>query len=143
MAWPGCTLAGGVLWSYVMLRRLGAVVSLLGLLAVEPGLFSLCALAANLHGDCATPATRMACDQMNAAQPDTQISAQARAECCRFSSEPVPEAPGKASAPSWELLKNDVVILPLTAACGAPRESNAPVDPPPPDLLPLLCTFLI
>ena len=126
-----------------MLRRIIAIGSFLGLLALEPGLFSLCALAANLPADCATPATRMACDQMNAARPDTQISAQARAECCRFSSEPVPEAQGKASAPSLELLKNDVVILSLTAACGAPRESNAPVDPSPPDLLPLLCTFLI
>lgn len=78
------------------------------------------------------------------AQPDTQLSAQARAECCQLSTAPIPEAQGKASAPSPELLKNFVVLPSLPAAHDAPRVSSAlAFDTSPPDLLPLLCTFLI
>jgi hypothetical protein len=127
-----------------MLRRIVAIGSLLGLLALEPGALSLCAILTQSLGECAPPSTKTACDQMNTAQPDTQVSAQARKECCELSSAPIPEAQGKASAPAPELLKDDVVLLSVPAACGAPRESNSlAFDTSPPDLLPLLCTFLI
>ncbi len=127
-----------------MLRGIVAIGSLLGLLALEPGALSLCAILTQSFTECATPATKTACDQMNAAQTEAQLNAQARTECCQLSAAPIPEAQGKASAPSQELLKDDVVLLSLPTADGVPRESSAlPVDTSPPDLLPLLCTFLI
>ncbi len=126
-----------------MLRRIVAIGSLLGLLALEPGALSLCAILTQSFTECATPATKTACDQMNAAQTEAQLSAQARTECCQLSAAPIPEAQGKASAPSQELSK-DFVVLASSPVTRAQRETHAlPLDTSPPDLLPLLCTFLI
>jgi hypothetical protein len=121
-----------------------AIACVLGLLALEPGALSLCAIMTQRFAECSTPATKTACDQMNAAQPETQINAQAGLECCKLSGAPVPEAQGKASAPSPELSKDFFVLPSLPATQGARRAWHSwEVDPSPPDLLPLLCTFLI
>jgi hypothetical protein len=127
-----------------MLRRSIAIACVLGLLALEPGALSLCAIITQSFAECSTPATKTACDQMDAAQPETQIDAQARPECCKLSAAPIPEAHGKPSAPSPELSQDFVVLPSLPATQHAHSASNSwAIDTSPPDLLPLLCTFLI
>lgn len=127
-----------------MLRRIVAIGLFLGLLALEPGGLSLCALLSAMAGECATPATKTVCNEMSATQPEVRISAETRAQCCQLSAAPFPEAQDKVSTPSLEVWQGHVVLFSRLASFRANHEirESATVSPPP-DLLPLLCTFLI
>jgi len=132
-----------MLRSLGMVRRILSLYSLLGLLLLTPTPLSICALLADLPGECTQPSVQPDCEQMEMVQPSVVMKAGGDLSCCQISQAPIPEAPGKvvASQASVETLRPDhLVVLPQPD-----RLAHSEVAPAvsPPDRQQLLCVFLI
>jgi len=126
-----------------MLRRILSLSILLGLLILAPTPLSICAMLADLPGECTQPSVQPDCERMEMVQPSVAMMAGGDLSCCQISQAPVPEAPGKVIAPqaSVETLRTDhLVALPQPDRLA---HLELPLVVSPPDRQQLLCVFLI
>ena len=126
-----------------MLKRALSLFLVLGLFFLAPTPLSLCAMLANLPGDCIQPSAQPECAQMDMAQPPGALKAPDDLSCCQVSEAPMPQAPGKVVAPqaSVETLHPAHLVVLSQPDRLAHLELSPVVSPP--DRQQLLCVFLI
>ena len=126
-----------------MLRRILSLSILLGLLILAPTPLSICAMLADLPGECTQPSVQPDCEQMEMVQPSVAMKAGGDLSCCQVSEAPMPQAPGNVIAPqaSVETLRSDRLVALSQPDRLAHSELSPAVSPP--DRQQLLCVFLI
>ena len=126
-----------------MLRRTLSLSILLGLLILAPTPLSICAMLADLPGECTQPSAQPDCEQMEMVQPSVAMKVGGDLLCCQVSEAPMPQAPGNVIAPqaSVETLRSDRLVALSQPDRLAHSELSPAVSPP--DRQQLLCVFLI
>ena len=127
-----------------MLRHSLILLLSLGLVATMPLPLSACATLRQLPRECATPGSQLECEPARMTSASPQVEMEPNLACCQVSSAPANQTQTAAVAP--QVVSEAAAPSPAVAVVAAPGQPVAARPAPlasPPDLQPLLCTFLI
>lgn len=126
------------------MKSLLACAIIIGLVILGPAPASICSLLSSMAGECATPASRTHCDDMDMATPSGPTVAAPSSSCCLSSQAPLPESRNEtAKITVHQDLGSAPQIVYAETDFNEAQSDQVPQVSSSPPLQPLLCTFLI